>query len=267
MSNITCIVHTYNSEKYLDACLTHLAWADEILIVDMYSNDLTLEIAKKHNCRILMHENVGYVEPARQFGVNNAKYDWILSVDSDEIIPITLAEKLRVISKNNQADVVKISFRNFFFGKELKGSGWAYKDQVIPRFFNRKFLSYGAIIHSSSKIHENARILRIVEMNSSIVHFNYDTVEQFITKLNRYTNIESNNDKFQGRVIRQFFYHFFREFFGRYFYKQGYKDGWLGLYLAFAMAFYRLTSIAKANLDKEVENIVNTYNELAKKIK
>ncbi|EGR1424099.1 glycosyltransferase family 2 protein [Vibrio vulnificus] len=261
MEKITCIVHTFNSEKYLDQCLAHLSWADEILLIDMYSTDRTLDIAKLHGCKILMHENVGYVEPARQFGVNKSSNDWIMSVDSDEIVPLALAKQLKKVANENSSDVVKISFRNYFFGKEIIGSGWSYKDQVIPRFFNRNYLTYGSKIHSSSKILEGARVAKIIDKDKSILHFNYDSVEQFISKLNRYTNVESRDDRYVGSIKRRMLYQFLREFFGRLIVKKGYKDGWLGIYLSFAMAFYRMTAIAKANLDSN--NVENINNEIA----
>jgi glycosyltransferase involved in cell wall biosynthesis len=257
MEKITCIVHTFNSEKYLDQCLAHLAWADEVLVIDMYSTDRTLEIAESHGCKIFMHENVGYVEPARQFGVNKSQNDWIMSVDSDEIVPLALAKNLKKIANENSFDVVKISFRNYFFGKEIIGSGWSYKDQIIPRFFNRNFLQYGSKIHSSSKILSGARVTKIVDREKSILHFNYDSVEHFISKLNRYTNFESKDNSNLGKIKRRMFYHFIREFFGRLVVKKGYKDGWLGIYLSFSMAYYRMTSIAKANLEPEKVEAIN----------
>ena len=249
MNNITCIVHTYNSEKYLDACLKSVSWVDEIIIVDMYSNDLTLDIAKKYKCKILMHENIGYADPARQYGVENAKNDWILAIDSDELLSPFIISELNSISENNAFDVVNISRRNFFFGKELHGSGWSYKDDIIPRFFNKRFLSYQSEIHNFIKISEKARVLNLIEKNKSFIHFNYDTVESFISRLNRYTTIESTNDvKYKDKMGLKIFYHCMREFFGRFFIKKGYKDGWLGLYLSLAMAFYRISAIAKNNL-------------------
>ena len=249
-NKISCVIHTYNSEKYLEQCLESVKWCDEIVIVDMYSDDKTLEIAKKYNCKIYMHENIGFADPARIFGLSKCTNNWILALDSDEVIMPKLRDELLDIVKNNAYDVIKISFRNFFFGREIIGSGWGYKDQVIARFFKKEFLTYTNEVHNFVNIDRNAKIGKIVDSEKSIIHFNYDSVSQFISKLNRYTDFEVSSTKYnyKNNPVRKIIYHFFRETIGRFIYKKGYKDGWLGLYLALGMAFYRASSIAKSNL-------------------
>lgn len=263
MNKISCVIHTYNSEKYLEQCLESVKWCNEIVIVDMYSSDNTLDIAKKYNCKIYMHENVGYADPARAFGLSKCRNEWVLALDSDEILMPKLKEDLINIVENDLYDVVKISFRNFFFGREILGSGWGYKDQVIPRFFKKSFFSYTDEVHNFTKINDDARIGIIVDKEKSIIHFNYDSVKQFINKLNKYTDFEVNSTKYsyKGKPALKIIYHFFREVLGRFIYKKGYKDGWIGLYLALGMAFYRASAIAKANLPKENE-VIEYYRNL-----
>ena len=266
MNKISCVIHTYNSEKYLEQCLESVKWCDEIVIIDMYSTDNTLQIAKKYNCNIFMHENVGYADPARAYGLSKCKNEWILALDSDEIVMSQLREELMNIANRDKYDVVKISFRNFFFGREILGSGWGYKDQVIPRFFKKSFFSYTDEVHNFTKISDNARIGYIIDKDKSIIHFNYDSVSQFISKLNRYTDFEVKSTKYnyKGKPTLKIIYHFFREVLGRFIYKKGYKDGWIGLYLALGMAFYRASAIAKANLPKEDE-VINLYKHMHSK--
>ena len=262
-NKISCVIHTYNSERYLEECLNSVKWCDEIVIIDMYSTDNTLEIARKFGAKIYMHENLGYADPARAFGLAKCSYDWVLALDSDEIIPIKLKDKLQLVMNENNYDVFKISFRNFFFGKELLGSGWGYKDQVITRFFKKGFLNYGIEVHNFNKIEPKARVGKIIGREISIIHFNYDSVHQFIRKLNIYTDNEVNSTKYKykGNPGFKIIYHFFRELLGRFIYKKGYKDGWVGLYLSFAMAFYRASAIAKSNLPSEDE-VVTIYREI-----
>jgi len=268
MNKISCVIHTFNSEKYLRECLSSVSWCDEIVIIDMYSTDQTLEIAKEFGAKIYMHENVGYADPARAFGLSKCSYDWILALDSDELISIQLKDRLLQEIAQNKFDVFKISRRNFFFGKEILGSGWSYKDDLIPRFFKKGFLTYGTEVHNFNKISDNAKIGSIIGKDISIIHFNYDSVNQFIRKLNNYTDNEVNSTKYsyKGKPTLKIIYHFFRELLGRFIYKKGYKDGWVGFYLSFAMAFYRASAVAKSNLTSENEtvelykNIANDFN-------
>lgn len=266
MSKISCVIHTYNSEPFLEECLKSIYWCDEIVVIDMMSTDRTKEICIKYNVRFFEHENLGYADPARRFGQDKCQYDWILSVDSDEIISDGLAKKLQFYAKNNLADVFYLSFRNYFFGRELKGTGWSYKDIYVPRFYKKGFLNYGDQVHNFISISKNARVLKLIDYDLSIIHFNYNSVEHFISKLNRYTNFEANKEIYDGNPWIKMIYHFNRELLGRLIIKKGYLDGWVGLYLSLAMAFYKCTSIAKRKLPTEKDAIL-TYKKLAAEVK
>jgi len=250
---ISCVIHTFNSELYLAECLESISWCDEIVIIDMHSSDGTIDICNRFGAKVIFHQNVGYADPARQFGLDKTNGDWILSVDSDEIIPSALARKLREISVTNDFDCVSISRRNFMFGREIRGGGWGYESDHVPRFFKRGYINYTGKVHDFIRVHDNARTYRITDQAASIIHFNYISVHQFINKLNVYTDAEVDSEKYnyRGAVVYKFIYHFFRELFGRFFVLKGYRDGWLGFYLAFSMAFYRISCVAKANTKKE----------------
>lgn len=252
---ISCVVHTFNSEIYLDKVLRSVRFCNEIVVIDMHSNDKTLEIAKAHGAKIYFHENLGYADPARRFGVECCSFDWILSVDSDEIIPWKLGTQLMAIANSGEADVVSISRRNFMFGREVIGAGWGYKSDVIPRFFKKGFLTYGTEVHNFIEVSEDSRCIKLVCKESSIIHFNYDSVSQFIGKLDRYTNFETSKRRRIKSPALSMFYHFLREFFGRFIFLKGYRDGWLGAYLSLAMAFYRATVIAKQDLPSKKQSI------------
>lgn len=257
---ISCVIHTYNSELYLDQVLDSVRFCDEIVIVDMYSSDSSLDIAKRHNAKIYFHENLGYADPARQFGVDCCSYDWILSVDSDEIIPHELGIKLKELATSKEFDVVSISRRNFMFGREILGSGWGYKSDVIPRFFKKNSLVYGDEVHNFINVASDSSKTSIVSRDLSIIHFNYDSISQYISKLNRYTDFEirKNNSNLSPLIL--IIYYFIREVFGRFFILKGYRDGWLGLYLAISMAFYRATTVAKKHLPSSLEVIAMNRN-------
>jgi glycosyltransferase involved in cell wall biosynthesis len=263
MKKVSCVIHTYNAETYLKKCLESVRWCDQLVIVDMFSTDKTVDIAKEYGAEIYLHENLGYADPARAYGLNQCKNEWVLAIDSDEIVPKKLAKRLIEIAEKDEADVVRISFRNFFFGKEIKGAGWGYKDQVIQRFFKKIHMKYGSEVHNFVNITENSRVLKIVDKKTSIIHFNYDSVEHFINKLNNYTSHETQSTKFnyKGRVVKKLAYHFIRELIGRFIIKKGYKDGWIGLYLSLGMVFYRWTAVAKANTETR-EGVIKKYNSL-----
>lgn len=260
---LTCVIHTHNSELHLRDVVRSVSWCDEILVVDMESTDGTLLIAQEMGARVVSHPFIGAVDPARQFGLEQCRGDWILALDSDEIVPAALASRLRAIAEDNAADVVDLCFRNFFFGSELKGTGWSYKDIRVPRFFKKGFLSYGKRVHDFILVSPHARRLSLIERDLAIVHFNYLDVSHFIQKLDRYTSQEAEKLPAEAKHVgARMLYQCLREVGGRFFLLGGWRDGWLGFYLAFAMAFYRLSSLAKRNTLSRVE-IQKAYHTVA----
>lgn len=249
-NKISCVIHTYNSEKYLEHCLQSVLWCDEIVVIDMHSTDNTIKIAAKYSAQIYMHDNLGYADPARAFGVEKCQNNWILALDSDELITHSLSRDLIKQATGNEADVFLIGRRNFFFGKELKGGGWGYKQDVIPRFFKKGFILYSGEVHDFIKIEDSARVKKIVEKNKAIVHFNYDDISHFIRKIITYSALEvtSKVSGYKNKPGFKIIRYSLRSFLGRYVILRGFLDGWLGLYLALGIAFYKSSAVALANL-------------------
>jgi glycosyltransferase involved in cell wall biosynthesis len=259
---ISCVIHTHNSSAYIESVIKSISWCDEIVIIDMESTDNTVELVTHLGAVVHIHKNLGYADPARSFGLSKCTNEWILAIDSDEIVPPKLGEKLRKICTENLADLVYLSFRNFFFGKELKGSGWSYKNIFVPRFFKRDFLVYQSEVHNFIRIQNNPRILKLIEHELAIVHFNYLDIHHFIHKLNKYTDFEAEKNIYSQNPLIYFPYHFLREFFGRFFLLQGFRDGWVGFYLSFSMVFYRWTAYMKAKSPNK-NQINHIYHDIA----
>ena len=268
--NLSVLINTFNEEKNIRNCLESVKWADDIVVVDMYSDDKTVEIAKEYTDRIFFFERCGYADPARQFALEQTKYDWCLIVDADELVPYKMYLKIKDIIENNLADVAWFPRNNFFFGKLLKGNGWGSLQDMQPRLFKKNFMEMIPAIHSIFKIKEDARQLFIKNPEEGFIHFNYIDVEHFIDKLNRYTTIEAKN-MFKGlkRRPKNFlneFYLIIKEIGGRFVLRKGYKDGITGLYLALLMGTYRISSFLKLRLMEKYDSesprdkIIEKYN-------
>ena len=91
---ISVVINTYNADLHLDKVLSAVQDFDEILLCDMNSTDKTIQIAQKHNCRIIYHEHTGIVEPARNKTIQAASQEWVLIIDADEIVTPQLKEYL-----------------------------------------------------------------------------------------------------------------------------------------------------------------------------
>ncbi len=247
---ITVIIHTLNEEKNLVNCLESVKWADDIVLIDNYSDDKTVEIAKGYTDRIFYHERVGFIEPARKFAVEQARNEWVLIVDADEMVPLKMKQKLESIVADDLGDVVSIPHNNYFFGSKMERTGWGPLQDTHYRFYKKSLVELSDKIHSDPVIAESARIISIEDPAEGFVHFNYFTVEQFVEKMNRYTSIEAEGlfDAGDDLNSRQLALRVFDEFKLRYISFKGYKEGFRGLSMSLMMAAYRLTVLMKLKL-------------------
>jgi glycosyltransferase involved in cell wall biosynthesis len=251
---ITVLINTFNEEKNLENCLKTVQWADEIVIVDMYSDDKTVEIASKYTDKIFFFKRMGYADPARQFALTKASNDWILVVDADELVPKKLKNELSSIAGKDLADVVYIPRSNYFAGKKINGMGLGTLNDMQPRFFKRGYLNFGDEIHNFFKLEDNARIYRIKNPEASFIHLSYLDFEHYLERMNRYSTIEAESI-FEGKkernyLVKTLLMAFFRTFKEIILFKW-YNDGFRGISIGILSINYSLTSYMKLKLFEE----------------
>ena len=241
MSTIAALVLTYNEEDYIKECLESIKWVDEIVIIDSYSSDETIKIARNYTDKVYKKEFFSFSEQ-RNYGINKIKSDWILSIDADERVSDELKNEIqREINKNINKVGYKIPFHNHFLGKWIKYCGW-YPDYHL-RLFKRGKGDFG-----NNKVHEEVNITgEIGKLTGYINHFSYDNLSEFISKTDYYTNLAAEemyekNKKFKliDLIIRPFW-----RFFKMYFLKKGYKDGSYGFILSSLYFIYGFIKYAK----------------------
>lgn len=273
---LSVVINTKNAEKTIEATLKSVKFADEIVIVDMKSGDKTVEIAEKYTDKIFAHKDVGYVEPARNFAIKKASGNWILIVDADEEVPQELEKVITGIistAKDGEktADCYYLPRLNYIFNKAFEKTGW-WPDYVL-RLFKKGFVSWSDEIHSipitKGKVAE-------LPANPSValIHHNYQHVNQYLDRLNRYTSIqaeelatemENEGSEVDGAIIVKKFYN---EFLSRFFAQRGVNDGTHGLALSLLQGLSEATVAIKSweksgftESDKEQEE--KTVMELA----
>lgn len=246
MAKISAIINTLNEEENLPRALSSLKdFIDEIVVVDMKSDDKTQETAKIAGARVFEHARMNYVEPARNFAISKASGDWVLILDADEELPNALKTRIRKIANDlNSADYYRIPRKNIIFGKWIKHSRW-WPDYNI-RFFKKGSVVWSEVIHSIPMTKGKGVDLEESE-DLALIHYHYDSIEQYLERLNRYTTEHAKlliNEgyvfKWQDLIVKPS-----SEFFSRYFFGQGYKDGLHGLALAGLQAFSELALYLK----------------------
>src|SRR3989344_7658575 len=234
--HLSAVVNTRNEERNIVRCLQHISpYVDEIVVVDMESSDNTVKLARKFTAKIWQHENTGYVEPARNFAIGKATGEWILLIDADEILPEALGLKLRRLAQHGVYSYYRIPRKNLLFGKWLSHSGW-WPDYQI-RLFKQGSVSWNDEIHSVP-VTEGVGMDLPAEEKNALLHYNYATLEEYLTRLNRYTSQEAKQLVQDDYVFswKNLVAKPGQEFLTRYFAWEGYKDGLHGLALAMLQA-------------------------------
>lgn len=245
MAKISAVINTYNEEKKLPRALASLkGFANEVIVVDMMSTDSTREIAKDFGARVFKHKKISFVEPARNFAIEKAKYDWIFVLDADEEIPESLKIFIKKEIKDSKADYYGLPRKNIIFGKWMKHTGW-WPDYNI-RFFKKGYVSWNQMIHSVP-VTTGIGIDLPIKEEFSIRHKAYSSVEEYISRMNRYTSVQARE---LNRKSIQFSWSSLvtkplSEFLRRYFAEEGFKDGTHGLALSLLQSLSELVVYVK----------------------
>lgn len=267
MNKLSVVINTLNeAENIASAIKSVKKIADEIVVVDMESDDDTRKIAKDLGAKIFLHRRMGYVEPARNFAISKARNEWILIIDADERITKTLRKKILNAIQNDSNDYYTLPRKNIIFGKWIEHTGW-WPDYNI-RLFKKSKVSWEDEIHSVPVTQGQGADFEPIEENA-IVHYNYKDVESFINRLNRYSTIQARervaiHKKFswQNLISKPT-----SEFVNRYFNLEGYKDGVHGLALSFLQAFSELVTEIKVWQESKFLEEKTNIHEVSKELR
>lgn len=232
-NKISVTIITGNEEDNIRECLESVKWADEIIVVDSESSDKTIEIAKEYTDKVFVHKWEGYASQ-KNYALNLATNDWILSIDADERVTPGLAEEILNISLD-QNNGYKIRRENYFIGKKITGCGWGNDYQV--RLFNKNKTRL-----SNRLVHEGFIVDGSVsKLQNSLIHYSYRNLKDGFSKINEYSTLEAN-EKADRKKITGFRVVFFPvwAFLQHYFVRKGYKDGKHGLMVSLMHAMTKL---------------------------
>lgn len=242
---ISVTILTKNSQKYLTQVLESLTLFDEVVIYDSGSTDQTLEIARKFpNVVIYEGKFIGF-GPTHNFASSLAKHDWILTIDSDEIMTDELAKEILNLSLNEHC-VYSIHRDNFYNGKHILWCGW-YPETVF-RLYQRKKTCF-----SDAYIHESIKTERMTKMalHGAVKHYPYETTADFIKKMQSYSELfaEQNQGK-KKASLKKAIWHSVYTFFKSYVLKRGFLGGYEGFVISMYnanTAFYKYLKLMEYN--------------------
>ena len=238
---LSAVVLTLNEERHIGPCLDSLAWADELLVLDSFSDDRTVEIARSKGARVEQKRFANWAEQ-RTAAMALVNYPWVFFVDADERSTPELASEVRQVIQTAACAGYWVPRRNYIFGHLMRHTGWSPDYQ--PRLLNVARCRWDP----SRPVHE----LVIFDgpdghLSKTLIHYNYDNLSQFVAKQERYTDIAARQMYTAGKRarLRSFVGQPTREFVRRFVSLQGYRDGVYGLLLSSLLAYYILRTYVK----------------------
>jgi glycosyltransferase involved in cell wall biosynthesis len=243
MAAVSVVVITYNEEQNIERCLESLRWADEVIVVDSFSTDRTVELARRYTQVVLQYPFDGDI-PQRERGFAIAKFDWLLYIDADEEVTPELHREIRgVIDAPGAKDGYEIPRRVFIFGRWIRYGGW-YPDYTIRLFRRNNYYPEYAEVHGGFAVRgEKGRLCQLLN------HYTYSSIEQYIYKMNDYSSLQVSN-KLQHHdgpniPLRKLIFSPLSHFFRKYFSNKGYRDGMIGFVIAVLGAISTLALYTK----------------------
>ncbi len=231
---ITARVNTFNEEDNIAAALESVRWADEILVVDSFSTDRTVEIARRYTGRVVQHAFASH-GAQHNYADSLCTHDWVLVLDADERVTPELADEIRRVREQGTGqDGFRMPRRAWYLGRWIRHSGW-YPDWQT-RLYRRAVTRW-----DGEPPHEEPKVTgKVAYFKGDLLHFTRRSLHEHIEVMNRYTDLASAARFREGQraTAWQLAVTPPLVFFRTFILKQGFRDGWQGLVIAYLAAAY-----------------------------
>ncbi len=242
--NVSVVIIAKNEERKIARCLESVRWADDVIVVDGMSTDKTVDIAKSFGAKVVSHEFTGSFADDRNVGMDRASHEWVLTLDADEVVTDAFRVRLaEALSKNEDVCAYKFRRKNFFLGHYMEHGGFCH---YIPNLVKKGAVRFEGAVHEVPVFRGS-----VGTIEADIEHHPFDSIAQFVSRQNRYTDIAAR-DLLKARGVpsereirREMRRKTFRVFWKSYVKKQGYKDGLYGLVFAILFAWIDFLKWAK----------------------
>jgi glycosyltransferase involved in cell wall biosynthesis len=235
---ISLIVVTRNEEELIGQCLKSAEFCDELVVVDSFSTDRTVEIAKSMGAKVYQHEFTNYVTQ-KQMALDRASGDWVLLLDADEQATHDLGEAIRAaVGSPQAADGYRVHRTLYHLGHYYTGR--IYGDRPV-RLFRRARGHIGGRDPHDKVVVEGT----IGRLEGRILHFSYRDVADHVATMNRLSSRAALEQEPTILTPIQMVTHPAWRFLNFYFLRGGFLDGARGLYAAMSAAFYVFLKYAK----------------------
>ncbi|MDP8256605.1 MAG: glycosyltransferase family 2 protein [Candidatus Alcyoniella australis] len=241
MQPISAVIITRDEANNIVDALRSVEFCDELLVVDSGSVDDTVSLAQQAGARVLHNQWPGHVAQ-KNFAIDNAAHDWILSIDADERISDELATSIKAAMAAEPAvSGFEVSRRAFYLGRWIDHCGW-YPDRRVRLFDRRNARWEGIDPHDFIRVQGPQR-----RLEGDLLHYTYRDISHHLAVIDRYTTIGADRLAKLGRraTINDIVGRPIWTFFKKYVLKLGVLDGLPGLLVCALSSYYVFLKYAK----------------------
>jgi glycosyltransferase involved in cell wall biosynthesis len=231
---LSIIVIALNQEANIGPCLASAGFADEIVVVDTGSTDGTVGLARTYTDRVITAPWQGFAG-TKNFALDQARGDWVFSLDTDERVPAALREEiLALVQGRGGLNGYRVPRKNYFGGRWVRYLGW-YPDYTL------RLWRLGRGRFRDREVHEEVEVAGAVGiLQNPMEHYSYSNLEDYVARQERYARLAAREMAKRGRrpVPGELAWRPFLTFLNLYFLKRGFLEGALGLALSKAGSRY-----------------------------
>ncbi|MEM8899982.1 MAG: glycosyltransferase family 2 protein [Bacteroidota bacterium] len=242
MGKISAVIITKNEAENIGRCLQSLQGvADELIVLDAFSEDDTVETATALGARVIQREWQGF-SASKNFANSQATHNYILSLDADEELSEELREAILDV-KPTLTGAYSFNRLTAYAGRWIKHCGW-YPDVKLRVFPKEGTQWEGEYVHETLKFPQN---IAVNHLKGDLYHYSIKSVEDHLERINRYTNLSAEEMFQRGKQaswVKLYLSPFYR-FFSMYVLKGGFLDGYAGYQICKISAFATYLRYAK----------------------
>lgn len=252
---ISAVIITFNEEDNIAPCIESIEdVCDEIIVVDSFSTDKTIEIAEKYpKVKTFSQKWLGYVEQ-KNYANSLTTFNTILSIDADELLSKELKESIKEIKKleEDSFKVYEVSRLTNYCGSWIKHCGW-YPDKKIRIFDKREVKWQGELVHETLFLPENTQI---ITLKGDLLHYSYKNTSSHLKQIDKFTDLNAMKAYNKGKrtnfvdLLLKPAWKFLRDFI----FKFGFLDGYAGYQVCKLSATATFLKYAKLKELNENEN-------------
>ena len=239
---ISVLLPTFNNAEIIRATLESIRWADEILVVDSFSTDDTLDICREYGARVIQHE---YIQSSRQknWAIPQCAHEWVLQIDTDEVLEVGAKEEIlaRIATAPPDVHAFALPRKNHVLGKWISTAN-LYPD-LQTRVFRRDVGRF-----EDKEVHAHVSVPGEIEvLDHNVLHYGMTSVSKQLSNIDRYSRYQADELRKRGKQFRwsQVVVRPPAVFGYYYFWRLGFTSGYRGLLVASLNAMYDFWAHAK----------------------